>query len=75
MLSKEIAREVVKEIDPKIGMHDFRAVIGATHTNLIFDLEIPFEMKISNDALIKNIETEIQTVKPECFCVITIDRC
>ena len=72
---KEMAREVVKEIDPKIGMHDFRAVIGATHTNLIFDLEIPFEMKISNDTLIKNIEREIQNINPECFCVITIDRC
>jgi len=72
---KEIAREVIKEIDPKIGMHDFRAVIGATHTNLIFDLEIPFEMKLPNDKIIKDIESRIQRINPECFCVITIDRC
>ena len=72
---RDMALKVIKQIDPKIGMHDFRAVIGATHTNLIFDLEIPFEMKTSNDTLIKNIESEIQNISPECFCVITIDRC
>ena len=71
---KEIVMDVVKGIDKNIGVHDFRAVMGATHTNLIFDLEVPFEIKISNEILIKTIECKIQEKRPECFCVITIDR-
>ena len=72
---RELVSNVVKEINPKIGMHDFRVVIGVTHTNLIFDLEIPFEMNYTNENLTNHIELEIKKTKPECFCVITIDRC
>ena len=71
---KRIVIDAVKKIRTDIGVHDFRTVMGATHTNLIFDLEVPFEIKCSNDALIKSIEDEIQSERPECFCVITIDR-
>ena len=71
----EAVKGIGKEIGKDIGVHDFRAVMGATHTNLIFDLEVPFETKISNGILIKEIETEIQKTRPDCFCVITIDRC
>ena len=72
---KEFVSSVVKTINPEIGMHDFRVVVGATHTNLIFDLEIPFEMKVTNDALTAEIEGLIQKTRPDHFCVITIDRC
>ena len=72
---KRIVTDVVKKVDEKIGVHDFRVVMGVTHTNLIFDLEIPFEFKVDNCTLIKQIESEIQKQKSECFCVITIDRC
>ena len=43
---KEIVSYAIKTINEDIGMHDFRVVVGVTHTNLIFDLEIPFEMKV-----------------------------
>ena len=71
---KSIVISAVKKICSEIGVHDFRAVMGVTHTNLIFDLEVPFEMKVSNDILTKQIEECIQKERAECFCVITIDR-
>lgn len=72
---KSTVVNILKGIDSNIGIHDFRAVIGITHTNLIFDLEIPFETKISSESLTSFVESEIQKIKPECFCVITIDHC
>lgn len=72
---KKMVLEVVNPINSSIGVHDFRAVMGATHTNLIFDLEIPFEVKTANEDLCRRIESDIQKIRPECFCVITIDRC
>ncbi len=72
---KEMVSEATKTFGDGIGMHDFRVVIGVTHTNLIFDLEVPFEMNIKNDELTHQIEALIQKSRPDCFCVITIDRC
>ena len=71
---KGVVLAAVKSISSEIGVHDFRAVMGVTHTNLIFDLEVPFEMKVTNDILTKQIEENIQKERAECFCVITIDR-
>ena len=65
----------VKFISEDIGVHDFRVVVGKTHTNLIFDLEVPYEIKTPIDKLTHDIEADIQKKRPECFCVITVDRC
>ncbi|MBQ9070457.1 MAG: cation transporter [Clostridia bacterium] len=71
---KEIALEGIKKIDERISMHDFRAVIGTTHTNLIFDIVLPFESKLSPEEAKCKIEKAIQEIKEDTFCVITVDR-
>lgn len=72
---KDLVTETVKKINCEIGMHDFRVVVGATHTNLIFDLEVPFEATTSEEDLKEEIEREIQKFNPNYFCVITVDHC
>ena len=39
---KALAKEVITDYDSEFTFHDFRVVKGETHTNLIFDLIIPF---------------------------------
>ena len=72
---KEMAIAAVKNVCENAGLHDFRVVIGHTHTNLIFDVELPFEVKESTQSIAKRIEEEVQKVRPDCYCVITVDRC
>lgn len=53
---KALADEIIKDYDRSFTFHDFRVVKGETHTNLIFDLIIPFcddneKAKISNDLI------------------------
>ena len=72
---KTFAKNVISDLYPSVGMHDFRVVIGETHTNLIFDVEVPFDAKISQKEIIEKICQGIQEKRPECFCVITVDRC
>lgn len=64
----------IKQIDESFHIHDFRFVRGETHTNLIFDLVVPFECKLSEDALRTLTEQSIQEIDPRYFCVITVDR-
>lgn len=72
---KRLVTETVKGIHKDIGIHDFRVVVGITHTNLIFDLEVPFELKNDECKLKQQVEAEIQKTKENYFCVITVDYC
>lgn len=72
---KALTEESVKRCYADVGIHDFRAVIGHTHTNLIFDIELPYENSEKPQEIIKRIEDEIKKKRPDCFCVITVDRC
>ena len=64
----------VKEIDIRLTIHDFRYVEGITHSNLIFDVTVPFEIKDSNDRIKELVSDKIAEIDPNYFAVITIDR-
>ncbi len=71
---RDIAQNAAALVDEKITIHDFRAVIGASHTNLIFDVVLPFESKLSPKETIAKIEKEVQKTNENYYCVITVDR-
>lgn len=55
-------------------IHDFRTVIGQTHTNMIFDVVLPFDSKISEEELKLAISNAVIKRRDYCYCVITVDR-
>ena len=65
---------IVKEIDDRLQIHDFRMVPGSTHTNLIFDVATPFEVPLTDAELKKQIATAVFAQNATYFTVITIDR-
>lgn len=74
-LREEVIR-IAKTIDSRIHIHDFRCVIGATHTNLIFDMEVPFEIEQSDKVLAEQMAEAVQEkMGKHCFAVTTVDRC
>lgn len=72
-LKKEIL-SILYDIDPIITMHDFRIVTGPTHTNLIFDIVIPFGYHINDQDLQALIQSEVTKVNSTYFTVIDIDK-
>lgn len=67
--------EVLAEIDPRISMHDFRVVIGPTHTNLIFDIVVPFGYKVKDEELIEIIQKRTkEKIGENHFVVIQVDK-
>ena len=66
--------DTAKEICPEASIHDFRTVVGQTHTNLIFDLVLPFDIKEKPEAIVEALKKEILNRRANCFCVITVDR-
>ena len=71
---KQAVQKILTEIDPKITMHDFRIVRGPTHTNLIFDVLVPYHFSIDDAQLKSRIETQIRKKNPEYYAVINIDK-
>lgn len=65
---------LVRAVDERFTIHDFRFVEGVTHSNLIFDVNVPFEMKMSDDEVKRAISLKISELDPNYFVVMTIDR-
>lgn len=66
--------QTVSEVDPTLSVHDFRAVIGTTHTNLIFDIILPFESREAPEDICARIREAVLDRREAHFCVITVDR-
>lgn len=66
---------IVKGIDEVITMHDFRVVTGPTHTNLIFDVLVPFKFYISDDELTMMIQNKVrERLGNNYYVVMKVDK-
>ena len=65
---------ISKKVSPDISIHDFRVVSGNTHTNMIFDVVLPFESKLSPNEVSEKICAAVSDERHDCYCVITVDR-
>lgn len=72
-LKKEI-NEIVKKENPEFSIHDFRVVAGDTHTNIIFDLLIPYGISDDEENIKKKIDDEVKKLNKNYFTVIEIDK-
>lgn len=71
---KRIVSELAIKIDEKITIHDFRMVKGEQNNNLIFDLVIPMEIKLSDNEIKEQLNNLIKDVDKTCTLVINIDK-
>ena len=66
--------EAVKKIHTSMQIHDFRFVAGATHTNLIFDVVVPFEVKMSEAEVKAAVAEKVKEIDPTYCVVLNIDH-
>ncbi len=72
--AKEMVTKIVNEIDSSLSIHDFRMVSGPHHTNLIFDVVLPFSCKTDSSDVIDMINKKLSTLEKNYYAVVTIDR-
>ena len=65
---------IVAGIDEHLNLHDFRMVTGPTHTNLIFDLVVPYNFRLSDEELLRELNERIHEQNPTWFAVINVDK-
>lgn len=72
---KQQVKQIVSDMDEKLTMHDFRVVVGETHTNIIFDIVIPYEYPKSDEQVVDEIRQKIQQkLGEDHFAVIKVDK-
>ncbi len=72
---KHTMEKLIHDMDDVITMHDFRVVTGPTHTNLIFDVVVPYEYKISDEDLTEQIQKRARALLGENhYVVIQVDK-
>lgn len=71
----DIVGKLSSKLNKEISMHDFRVVKGQTHTNLIFDIAVPYDIELTDREITAEIEKSIKAVSPTYNSVITCDRC
>ena len=66
---------IIKGIDTRLSLHDFRMVDGPSHTNLIFDVVAPFDLQLTDEELVKEVFVKTQEkLGGRYFTVIKVDK-
>lgn len=71
---KERVRMAVYALDPELSIHDFRMVNGDTHVNLVFDVVVPYDSKITLKDVHSACEKEFNNDETKYYFVIDMDR-
>ena len=70
---KERCMKVVKTFGEGFSLHDFRLVKGMEHTNILFDVEVPFEHKVALSDVEKKLEEEFAGEEMKYYFVLSRD--
>ena len=73
-MKKAISDFINETYGQSLNIHDFRMVKGETHTNIIFDVVIPYDKNIIEHEIKEKIMEFLDGFEKRYFAVITVDR-
>lgn len=71
---RQMIQNIAKEIDSDLSVHDFRAFICGDSIKLVFDMLIPFDCKIKEENIKKEIDDRLAHKEENYLTVITFDK-
>ena len=66
--------DLAQALDPALSIHDFRITPGPCHTNLIFDVVVPYGFRLTDGQVRVELEKGIKQLSPRYFPVIQVDH-
>ena len=70
---KQRVLQGARQFDERLRIHDFRMVRGPNHTNLIFDLALPYELRGQEKNIQRQLNQMVQQENMRYYTVITFD--
>ena len=71
---RERVASLVRGIDERITIHDFRMVRGATHTNVIFDAVVPYDVDLGEKEAAEKIAALVASLDGTYYAAVNIDK-
>lgn len=71
---KELTRNILTDINRAFSFHDFKMVKGPTHTNLIFDLVVPYDKKTTNVEILRELRSKFKEKDENINLVVTVEH-
>lgn len=71
---KEKMTEALRGIDARLTLHDFRMTAAPTGKTLLFDVMLPYDLSLSEEALKTRIDEAVQEIDPNASAVVEFDR-
>lgn len=72
--ARAMTEELVRGIDPRMSIHDFRMTDGESHTNLIFDVLAPHSVKLTDSQIKERIAGALEGREETYYAVVQVDR-
>lgn len=73
-LLKEKVAKIIEGMEGNVKFHDFRMVHGPTHTNLIFDVAVPYDYVMADNEIVTYIQEKIHELDENYNAVIDVDK-
>lgn len=73
-LLHEQVLQAVRELYPQASIHDFRVVWGVTHSNVVFDVAMPFSVTDTEQQIVESVSRAVSQLDPSYRTVVTVDR-
>ena len=71
---KNMVRTIIKGLDERLHIHDFRLVPGEKHINVLFDIVVPYDCSYTDEQIKTVIDDKLKNEDVDYFTVITFDR-
>lgn len=72
--ARKCLAEQLKKIEKTLTIHDFRMVTGPSHTNLIFDVVVPYNIKLTDTEIEERVQEQVRELNSSYIAVINIDK-
>ena len=74
-LKAKTVQQLADCLGNEISIHDFRMVEGHTHTNLVFDVVVPYDINMTDAQVQEKVKQCVCTMGEGCYrAVVTVDH-
>ena len=66
--------ELARSIDPALSIHDLRITAGPCHTNVLFDVMVPYGFRLTDNQVCGELSRAVQGLSDKYTAVIQVDH-
>ena len=71
---REQVEAAARAVDPVLSIHDLRITAGPYHTNVLFDVMVPYGFRLTDTQVIRELRQAVEAMSEKYSAVIQVDH-